>query len=148
MQRFSSYQESNSSNINGKKDIKQTSIDYYKENNNTGKGEIRLRDNNIKEKILFDDNDMISVVNYLKNRKKKKSSIEDKLNLFLTRKNRNNRMTNRKNNRTNRKNNRTNRKNNRTNRKNNRTNRKNNRKNNRTTNRRTNRTNRKKNRKQ
>jgi hypothetical protein len=71
MQRFSNYQESstNISNING--NIKQTYMDYYKENDKLGHGEIILRDNNIQEKILFDENNMNNVVDYLKNRKKK-----------------------------------------------------------------------------
>ena len=74
MQKFSSYQESstNISNLNGKKDIKQSSMNYYKENNNPGQGEIRLRDNNLQEKILFNDNNMNSVIQHLKTRKKKK----------------------------------------------------------------------------
>ena len=87
MQGFSSYQEkrTNITNINGKEDIKQLAMDYYKEDNH-GEGEIRLRDNNIEEKISFDDKNMNSVVNYLKNRKKNTSSIENRLNLFSTRK--------------------------------------------------------------
>jgi hypothetical protein len=88
MQKFSSYQESstNITNINGKKDIKRSSMDYYKDNNNPGQGEIRLRDNNIQEKISFNDNNMNSVIQHLKTRKKETSSIEDMLNSFLTRK--------------------------------------------------------------
>ena len=85
MQRFSSYQEksTNISTKNGKKDIKQTNMDYYKENNEMGQGELILRDNNVQEKILFDEN---NVVDYLKNRKKNELSIEDRLNSFLNRK--------------------------------------------------------------
>jgi hypothetical protein len=86
MQRFSNYQESstNISNING--NIKQTDMDYYKENDKLGQGEIRLRDNNLQEKILFNENNMNNVVDYLKNRKKKQTSLKDRLNSFLTRK--------------------------------------------------------------
>ena len=60
-------------------------MDYYKDNN-LGQGEIRLRDNNIQEKISFNDNNMNSVIQHLKTRKKETSSIEDRLNSFLTRK--------------------------------------------------------------
>ena len=85
MQRFSSYQEksTNISTKNGKKDIKQTNMDYYKENNEMGQGKLILRDNNVQEKILFDEN---NIVDYLKNRKKNELSIEDRLNSFLNRK--------------------------------------------------------------
>ena len=78
MQRFSSYQEksTNISTKNGKKDIKQTNMDYYKENNEMGQGKLILRDNNVQEKILFDEN---NIVDYLKNRKKNELSIEDEV---------------------------------------------------------------------
>ena len=93
MQSYSSYNEQsmNFSNINGVKDIKEYNMNYHKKNNNLGLGELNIRDNNVKEKILFNDNNMMDVAAYLKNKRNmtRKETFEKKLrNLLKTKKKR------------------------------------------------------------
>ena len=75
MQSYSSYNEQsmNFSNINGVKDIKEYNMNYHKKNDNLGLGELNIRNNNKKEKILFNENNMMDVAAYLKNKRNKRN---------------------------------------------------------------------------